>query len=301
MRIGNVEGRLKLLGGAGGVDVATASRGAFGPEPGSMLADLAGFRRWADSIVQADEAFDARRAGPPVSAPGQVFAIGLNYAAHAGEAGYAMPPSPMVFTKFQSSFVGAVADVHLNGEQVDWEVEVVVVIGQEACDVPAGRAWDYVAGLTVGQDLTDRRMQRTGSDPQFSLAKSFRGFSPLGPVLVTPDEFDNPDDLALGCELNGAVMQDARTTAMIFSIPDLISYLSSIVVLRPGDVIFTGTPDGVGVGREPPVFLQPGDRLRSWVSGIGQIEQSFVAGRATATPAVATPSNPPHLPVGGTS
>jgi 2-keto-4-pentenoate hydratase/2-oxohepta-3-ene-1,7-dioic acid hydratase in catechol pathway len=119
-------------------------------------------------------------------------------------------------------------------------------------------------------------LQRRGPVPQFGLGKSYPGFAPTGPVLVTLDEFQNPDDLAIGCEVNGQSMQDARTSNMIFSVPALVAFLSGVLTLLPGDVIFTGTPPGVGMGRNPPVFLKPGDRLRSWIEGIGELEQRFV-------------------------
>ena len=138
--------------------------------------------------------------------------------------------------------------------------------------------WSYVAGVTVGNDISARVLQRSGPAPQYSLAKSYPGFAPTGPVLVTPDEFDDPDDLAIGCEVNDQPMQSARTSDMIFPVGGLIAYLSQRLTLFPGDVIFTGTPPGVGMGREPQVFLKPGDRLRSHIEGIGEMTQTFVAG-----------------------
>jgi 2-keto-4-pentenoate hydratase/2-oxohepta-3-ene-1,7-dioic acid hydratase in catechol pathway len=134
-----------------------------------------------------------------------------------------------------------------------------------------------VAGLTVGQDLSERDLQRSGPAPQFSLAKSHRGFAPMGPCVVTVDELDRLDDLELGCEVNGVVMQKGRSSDMIFSVAELVAYLSGVVTLFPGDVIFTGTPPGVGMGRTPPRYLRNGDVLRSWVEGIGTITQTFVA------------------------
>ena len=210
-------------------------------------------------------------------APGQVFAIGLNYRDHVSETGRDLPESPVVFTKYPSSFSGPVSQVTLPEGSVDWEVELVVVISKTARAVPLERAWEHVAGLTVGQDLSERVLQRKGPAPQFGLAKSFAGFSPIGPALVTPDELDNPDDLGLGCSVNGEEMQNARTADMIFPVPELIAYLSRIVTMFPGDVIFTGTPSGVGVGRTPPRFLQAGDRLDSWIEGLGELHQTFVA------------------------
>lgn len=154
----------------------------------------------------------------------------------------------------------------------------MVVIGRQVSNVAAVDAWSYVAGVSVGQDLSERRSQHRGPAPQFSLAKSYAGFSPVGPVLVSVDELDDPGDLELGCSIDGEVVQKGRTSQMVFSVPELISRLSSTVTLLPGDLIFTGTPSGVGVGRTPPRFLNPGNVLRSWVGGVGEIEQRFTDG-----------------------
>jgi 2-keto-4-pentenoate hydratase/2-oxohepta-3-ene-1,7-dioic acid hydratase in catechol pathway len=175
-----------------------------------------------------------------------------------------------------SAFSGAYSSVVLPRDgNVDWECELVVVIGRESHRVEVERGWSHVAGLTVGQDISERKLQRAGPIPQFSLGKSFPGFAPQGPVLVTPDELDNRDDLAIGCDVNGEPMQKARTSDMIFPVAELLAYLSNVVTLYPGDVLFTGTPPGVGMGRKPPVFLKPGDRLRSYVEGIGEMVQEF--------------------------
>jgi 2-keto-4-pentenoate hydratase/2-oxohepta-3-ene-1,7-dioic acid hydratase in catechol pathway len=151
-----------------------------------------------------------------------------------------------------------------------------VVIGVRAEHVRSGDAWSHVAGLTVGQDVSDRALQLAGTHPQFSLGKSFPGFGPLGPSVVTLDEFGDPDDLELGCALDGETMQHARTSDLIFPVPDLIARLSAVCPLLPGDLIFTGTPAGVGAFRRPAVFLQPGQQLTSWVEGIGQLRNSTV-------------------------
>jgi 2-keto-4-pentenoate hydratase/2-oxohepta-3-ene-1,7-dioic acid hydratase in catechol pathway len=156
-------------------------------------------------------------------------------------------------------------------------VELVAVIGKEAWNVSEADAWDYVAGLTIGQDISERNLQFAATPPQFSLAKSFPGFGPLGPVLVTPDEFDNPDDLALSCSVNGVHVQAGRTSQMIFSVSKLVAELSATTLLHPGDLVFTGTPAGVGAGRTPPVFLQPGDELVSTIQGIGTMRNRLTA------------------------
>jgi 2-keto-4-pentenoate hydratase/2-oxohepta-3-ene-1,7-dioic acid hydratase in catechol pathway len=163
------------------------------------------------------------------------------------------------------------------GGNVDWEVELVAVIGKEAKNVSAAEAWDYVAGLTIGQDISERVSQLRGPAPQFGLGKSFPGFGPVGPWLVTVDEFANPDDLELGCSLDGEEVQKGRTSELIFSVPALIQGLSATATLLPGDIIFTGTPAGVGLGRSPQRFIQPGETLVSRVEGIGEMTQTFVS------------------------
>ena len=276
MRIANVDGRVKLLVDGGAVDVERASRGRLPADPLAAYDRFDELVAWSSGVTAADEPFIAEQAGPPSPAPRQVFAIGINYVDHAAESGHDVPTSPLVFTKYVSSFSGPVSTVVLPPGSVDWEVEVVAVIGRTARQVPVARAWEHVAGLTVGQDLSERQLQRRGPAPQFGLGKSYPGFSPMGPSLVTPDELDRPDDLALGCEVDGEVRQQARSADMIFGVSELVAYLSGVVTLYPGDVIYTGTPPGVGMGRTPPVFLQPGNRLRSWIEGIGELEQRFV-------------------------
>ena len=163
------------------------------------------------------------------------------------------------------------------GGHVDWEVELVAVLGRPAHRVAAADAWSHVAGLTVGQDISERVLQLAATPPQFSLAKSYPNFGPVGPCLVTVDEFEDPDDLELGCSINGSTVQKGRTSDMIFGVAEVIERLSAVLPLAPGDVIFTGTPAGVGLGRAEPRWLQPGDELVSYVSGIGEICQRFVA------------------------
>jgi 2-keto-4-pentenoate hydratase/2-oxohepta-3-ene-1,7-dioic acid hydratase in catechol pathway len=165
--------------------------------------------------------------------------------------------------------------VELPSDNVDWEVELVVVIGREARRVPAEKGWDYVAGLTVGQDLSWRAVQTRGPAPQFSIGKSYPGFSPIGPVVVTPDEFADKDDLAIRCALDGEVLQDGRTSDLIFPVAELVSRLSESLTLYPGDLVFTGTPQGVGMGRKPQRFLVPGT-LVSHLEGVGDLTTHLV-------------------------
>jgi 2-keto-4-pentenoate hydratase/2-oxohepta-3-ene-1,7-dioic acid hydratase in catechol pathway len=279
MRIGNLSNRLTLFTDRGAVDVEQASGGRFGADPQAVYDRWEEFARWAARNHGSGEAkpFDMKDLGAPAPRPRQVFAIGVNYPAHAEEGGTDVPSSLLVFTKWPSSFTGPVGDIALVGDRVDWEAELVAVIGKHADKVAVEQAWDYIAGLTVGQDVTERTVQFQGPFPQWGLGKSFRGFSPSGPWLVTLDEFTDPGDLEIGCTVNGQEMQKARTSSMAFSVPALVAELSKVVSLEPGDVIFTGTPAGVGVARKPPVFLAPGDELVTRVEGIGELRHQFVA------------------------
>jgi 2-keto-4-pentenoate hydratase/2-oxohepta-3-ene-1,7-dioic acid hydratase in catechol pathway len=280
VRVANVGGRLALVDGMLAVDVEKASVGAFGPDPQSVYADWDAFLSWASQAdLPQGEEFQLSELGPPAPTPRQVFAIGLNYRAHADESDQEVPEDLAVFTKFPASFTGPHGQISLPADgTTDWEVELVAVMGRRADRVRPENAWSYVAGLTVGQDLSERRSQTSGSVPQFSLAKSFVGFSPSGPWLVPTGEFDNPGDLELGCTINGEEVQRARTSELVVDVPHLISRLSHVVPLLAGDVIFTGTPAGVGFSRDPQRFLQPGDELVSFVEGIGEMKHSFAAG-----------------------
>lgn len=282
MRIANLAGRAVLAHGTEPIDVWEASGGKFGPSPSDVFDQWAMFQSWAMETygTQPTEPvpawLDDRSVGAPSPHPRQVFAVGLNYVEHALEAGFDLPDSPVVFTKFPSCVVGPDQEFALPRGNVDWEVELVVVIGSHAYNIAREQAWAVVAGLTVGQDLSERILQHSGPAPQFGLAKSYPGFGPTGPVLVTPDEFADPEDLEIGCTLNGETMQQARTSGMLFSVPTLVSWLSHITPLFPGDLIFTGTPSGIGASRTPARFLQQDDQLVSFVEGIGSITQGIV-------------------------
>ena len=284
MRIANVDGRLTLLSNAGGIDVEKASNGRFEADPQRVYDRWDEFVRWAATARELPvEPYDAELLEAPAPAPRQVFAIGLNYSDHAAEAGFAVPDSdPPVFTKFPACITGPYGDIALPpGGNTDWEVELVAVIGRRAQRVDRADAWSHVAGLAVGQDLSERTLQMSGPSPQFSLAKSFPRFGPVGPWLVTVDEFDDPDDLAIGATLNGETVQNGRTSQLIFDISAIIEKLSAVVPLLPGDVIFTGTPAGVGMGRSPQRWLAPGDKLVSFIEGIGELRHRFVSPERT--------------------
>lgn len=282
MRLANLSGRLVLVtaDGARALDVGRAAGGRFGPDPQTVYDDWDAFRAWASAVgLDAARPFRVEDLGPPVPAPRQVLAIGLNYREHAAESGFAVPDAPTVlFTKWMSCLSGPVSEVELPaGGHTDWEVELVAVIGRAARDIAPGEAWDHVAGLTVGQDLSERIGQAAGPSPQFSLAKSWPGFGPTGPWLTTTDELRDRDDLELTCTVNGELVQKGRTRDLVFTVPALVAALSRHITLLPGDLLFTGTPAGVGIGRIPPRFLAPGDELVSSVEGLGELRQRFVA------------------------
>ena len=276
MRLANYDSRATLLVPGGGVDVATASDGRFGPDPQSVYEDWPAFRAWAETQDTAAFEVDEDRLGPPVPAPRQVFGIGLNYRQHAAESGTPVPTSPTVFTKFPTCLTGPRTAVTLPSDRVDWEAELVVVIGTRAENVDVAEAWGVVAGLTVGQDLSERTVQLAGPVPQFSLGKSFPGFGPTGPAVVTTDELADPDDLEIGCELDGEPLQKDRTSGLVFSVPELVSRLSQVLPLLPGDLIFTGTPSGVGVARKPTRFLTRGSTLTTTIEGLGELRTPLV-------------------------
>ena len=281
MQVINLDGRAAVLVDGGAIDVAAASGGQFGPDPQSVYERWDAFRAWAtpetiESALAPVVAVDEALIGPPVPCPPQIFAIGLNYKDHAAEANLDLPSQPMVFTKFPASVTGPYDAIGIPEGKVDWEVELVAVIGRKAERVPAGEAWSYVAGLTVGQDLSERVLQTKSSNPpQYNLGKSYKGFAPIGPAVTTIDEFADPTDIAISCELNDVSMQRGRTSDTIFTIPQLIEYLSRVLPLLPGDLLFTGTPAGIGAARRPQVFIGPEDVLTTSAEGIGTMRNRF--------------------------
>jgi 2-keto-4-pentenoate hydratase/2-oxohepta-3-ene-1,7-dioic acid hydratase in catechol pathway len=276
MRLVRIDNRPVLLREDGIVDIARASGGRFGADPMAPFTDWPAFAQWAAGIDHAEEPLGDRILQNPIPHPTQVFGIGANYHDHLAEAGATAPDAPLVFTKFPSCLAGPFDPIPVPTATVDWEVELVVVIGVRAEHVRPDDAWSHVAGLTVGQDISDRALQLAGDYPQFSMGKSYPGFGPLGPSVVTLDEVVDPDNLELGCALDGDVMQRGHTSDLIFPVTDLIARLSAVCPLLPGDLIFTGTPSGVGAFRKPPIFLQPGQELTSWIEGIGQLRNPTI-------------------------
>ncbi|WP_051063225.1 fumarylacetoacetate hydrolase family protein [Ilumatobacter nonamiensis] len=268
-RLANVDGRASLAVGDHYLDIETASFGSIGSDPAEALAAPHALARLAASVLPdmqtgliADAVF-----GPPVPRPGQVFGVGLNYRNHAAEGGMEVPDVPLIFTKFRSSIAGPNADIELRSEYCDYEGELVVAIGISGRDIAVADAWNHVGGMCVGQDVSDRAVQMATSPPQFNLGKSFDTFGPIGPFLVSPDELDDPSALRITTQVNGEIRQDGSTADLIFDIPTLISYLSHITTLHPGDLIFTGTPGGVGVAQG--LFLADGDVITTTIDGLG--------------------------------
>ncbi len=276
MRFGNLRGRLVVLDEERAVDVEQYSGGRFASDPMQMFEQWAALLEWAGSVdLDGGEAYDAKDLGAPLPRPRQVFAVALNYRPHAAEAGFTAPEVPLIFTKYPSSVTGPYDVVDLPEGNVDWELELVTVFARDAYQVPAAEAWDAVAGVTVGQDLSERVLQLRGKPPQFSLAKSHPGFAPIGPALVTTDELPDPDDLQLTCDLSGQQVQQARTSEMVFSVPQLVEHITRVCQVYAGDLIFTGTPSGVGNRMSPQRFLGPDDELVSTIEGVGQMRNRF--------------------------
>jgi len=218
------------------------------------------------------------RLGPPVGLVPKFLGIGLNYRDHAEETGMPIPAVPIVFAK-ASSCVSGPNDPVLQPkgfDRMDFEVELAIVIGTRVKDVPEARAIDYVAGYCICNDVSERSLQK-GGPGEWIKAKSHDSFGPLGPWLVTTDEILDPQKLDLTLDLNGARMQTGSTSTMIFGVAALVAYISKFMTLTPGDVITTGTPPGVGMARNPRVFLKPGDELRLTVSGLGEQRLKVVA------------------------
>jgi 2-keto-4-pentenoate hydratase/2-oxohepta-3-ene-1,7-dioic acid hydratase in catechol pathway len=280
MRFANRRNRASVVVDGKLVDVERASKGRFASDPMVALQQWDAFTEWAAGVRAGDAEGPVNESelGPPVPRPAKVFAIGMNYRAHAQEAGMEIPKTPVVFTKFPNCLCGPRADVVLSSDYVDWEVELVVVIGRPGRRVAESRALEHVAGYCVGQDISDRRMQFADQPPQFSMGKSIDTFGPSGPWLVSLDAFADPNDLAIACDVAGERMQEARTSDMIFSVPQLIAFLSSWCTLTAGDLIFTGTPSGVGSTRNPRRYLRQGEEIVSTIEGIGTLVNRCVAG-----------------------
>ena len=276
MRIGNVDGRAVLLVGDKLVDVEEVSRGRIPSDPMGVLLRLDEIAALDVSGADGVPAAEARLA-PPIPRPSKILAAGGNYNDHLEEEGAEAPGEPNLFAKLPSALIGPRDTIELpqGREQIDWEAELVVVIGKRARNVSVADAWSYVAGVTCGQDISDREEQFRDFQ-QWTMAKSFETYAPTGPYLVTLDELENRDSIPLQCFINGEQMQDGSTAKLIFSVPVLIAWTSRVCTLEPGDLFFTGTPGGVGAFRDPQRWLKHGEILRTVIPGVGEMENPIV-------------------------
>lgn len=250
----------------------------------ALLAASAAIRRLAAEVAAAPSAVayspQSVRLLPPIPDPGKILCIGLNYRDHAREGGKAIPEEPVLFGKFRNTLIAHGDPIRLPkvARKVDYEAELVIVLGKTGKHIPNDeRAYDYVGGYTCGHDVSARDWQFRGEEKQWIIGKTFDTFAPVGPVLVTRDEIPDPHNLRICLRRNGVTLQDSNTREFIFGVPHLLSYLSQVMTLEPGDLIFTGTPPGVGIARQPPILLQPGDIVEVEIEKIGILRNPCVA------------------------
>lgn len=254
-RVGSLEdSEIRPLGSSASSMIEFIERGGS-PEPG-------------EDVVALEDA----RIHAPIARPGKIIAIGLNYEDHAQETGAAIPEKPIVFTKYSNTIIGPGEPIRIPPitEQADYEAELAVVIGREARNVPESEALEYVFGYTNANDVSSRDLQYSEGG-QWTRSKSIDTFCPIGPYIATRDEIPDPQDLSVRCILNGETVQDGTTSKMIFSVAQLISFLSSGMTLDPGDVIVTGTPPGVGMARDPQLWLKDGDEVTIEIENLGTL------------------------------
>lgn len=281
LRLANLKGRAQFIVGditaPYAIDVATASNNSLSADPMQCFAHWDVMKKIAPTLkASAGAPVAIADLSCPVPQPRQMFAVGLNYRKHAAEMGSPLPPLPLVFAKFQSSLNTPTGTIAILSDTVDYESELVIVVGRGGRQITEDRAWDHIAGLCAGQDVSDRGLQYMGSPPQFCLGKSRVGYSPIGPWVTDMSDNDQRDDLQLGCTVNGEQRQDTQTSDMIFGIAHIVAYMSTIVELFPGDVIYTGSPFGVGHGRKPQMYLKPGDVVETTLEGVGTITNRCV-------------------------
>jgi 2-keto-4-pentenoate hydratase/2-oxohepta-3-ene-1,7-dioic acid hydratase in catechol pathway len=285
-----VEGGILDLGRA-------AQEAGAGATPGDMVAFLAAgdaalgaarrvvdwaAGRGAGALAQTPGLFfreGAARRLAPIPRPGKVICLGLNYRDHAAESGVPVPNEPVVFAKFANAVVGPESPILLpaTSEEVDYEAELVFVIGRGGRHIPESSALSHVAGYMCGHDVSARDYQLKRGGGQWLMGKTFDTFAPIGPALVTADEVPDPHALQIRCVINGETLQNSSTSQMVFSIPQTIAYLSHILTLEPGDIVFTGTPPGVGFARKPPRFLKAGDVAEIIIEKLGTLRNPVAA------------------------
>jgi 2-keto-4-pentenoate hydratase/2-oxohepta-3-ene-1,7-dioic acid hydratase in catechol pathway len=247
---------------------------AAGPE-GLRAAEQAARR---PNVVKYEA--DRARLLAPVHDPQKIVCLGLNYRDHAAESGAPIPKDPVLFSKYPTALIGSGEPIVLPpvSHEVDYEAELVIVVGRRGRNLRADEAPAYVAGYTVGHDVSARDWQLKKDSKQWMVGKTFDTFAPLGPVLVTADEVPDPHNLPIRLRLNGQTMQDSNTSQMIFRVGAILAYLSLVFTLEPGDLIYTGTPSGVGFARKPAVFLKGGDVVEVEIEGLGMLRNPVVQG-----------------------
>jgi 2-keto-4-pentenoate hydratase/2-oxohepta-3-ene-1,7-dioic acid hydratase in catechol pathway len=286
MRFANLNGRgvLVVADSAGvdhAVDIERATSGSLGSQPAIYvdLANHAALAELAASALSTDwPVLDPLGLGAPVPRPPKGLGVGLNYRTHALESGLTLPTEPHLFGKTDNCVCGPFDDViaPAGRHEIDFEAEVVIAFGRTCKGASEADAWSYVAGVTCGQDISDRGEQFRLPIKQFTIAKSYDTFGPTGPFLVTPDEFDDRDALNLTGVVSGEVMQSANTSDLIFGVPALVAWLSRFMTFGPGDLVWTGTPGGVGEARKPQRFLLDGDIIETTVGGVGTMRNRVV-------------------------
>ena len=279
----NINDRSALVQGEAFFDLATITNGAVSSDAMEAIQNSDLLDHYATQLDDYESSGLIVEANvcAPIPRPRNSFGVGLNYQLHVEEAASKTPNTPMVFTKFPSCISGPTDDVIMRSDECDYEGELLVVIGKNGKDIAKEEAWSHILGLSVGQDFSDRGVQYKDQPAQFNLGKSFDTFGPTGPHLVSTDSFTDPGDLDISTSVNGEVRQRDRTSNMIFDIPTLIAYISSVTALTVGDIIFSGTPEGVGFRNGS--FLKDGDIVETTIEGIGTMRNRCVRGTDYAT------------------
>ena len=279
----NINDRSALVQGDAFFDLATITNGAVSSDAMEAIQNTDLLHHYATQLddYESSGLIVEANVSAPIPRPRNSFGVGLNYQLHVEEAASKTPNTPMVFTKFPSCISGPTDDVIMRSDECDYEGELLVVIGKDGKDIAKEEAWSHILGLSIGQDFSDRGVQYKDQPAQFNLGKSFDTFGPTGPHLVSTDSFTDPGDLEISTSVNGEVRQRDRTSNMIFDIPTLIAYISSVTALTVGDIIFSGTPEGVGFRNGS--FLKDGDIVETTIEGIGTMRNRCVRGTDYAT------------------
>lgn len=281
MRLANYRGRATVVVDGRAVDVEQASGGSLGNDP-MLLSDLAhhdALRAIAAAATPGDwPAIDEQYLGAPVPRPPKGLGVALNYRQHAVESNLTIPTEPHLFAKTDNCVCGPFDEIVVPAgrDHIDYEAELVIAFGRTCSKASKADAWSYIAGVTCGQDISDRGEQFRLPVKQFTIAKSYDTFGPIGPYLVTPDEFADPNSLEMEGRISGQVMQRTNTDDLIFDVPALVEWLSRFMTFQPGDLVWTGTPGGVGEAQKPPRFLRAGDVVETEISGIGCMRNPVV-------------------------